>query len=109
MIIGKVLEIMDERGLTADAFAEKTGLALKVIMRARYDIEECSLSTLSSIAAALGTSVKDLFDEIPPKIGENLQELVAEASSFSEAVEILLANGRKITGVTLAKRDKSQS
>jgi DNA-binding Xre family transcriptional regulator len=44
--------------------AEKTGLALETIMRARGQmIGRCTLDTLATIAGALGCRVKDLFEE----------------------------------------------
>lgn len=51
-------------GFTVRGMAEKTGLALETIMRARGQmIGRCTLDTLATIAGALGCRVKDLFEE----------------------------------------------
>lgn len=65
MINSKVKEIMEEHGVTVRALAEKTGLALETVMRARGNmIGRCTLDTLAAIAAALGCQLKELFEEI---------------------------------------------
>ena len=64
MITSKVKDAMEERGVTVRGLAEKTGLALETIMRARGDlIGRCTLDTLRVIATAMGVKVKDLFGE----------------------------------------------
>lgn len=64
MITSKVKKAMEEKGMTVRGLAEKTGLALETIMRARGDmIGRCTLDTLATIATALGVKVKDLFEE----------------------------------------------
>lgn len=57
-------DAMEERGVTVRGLAEKTGLDLETIMRARGDlIGRCTLDTLATIATALGAKAKDLFSE----------------------------------------------
>lgn len=64
MITSKVKNTMEEKDMTVRGLAERTGLALETIMRARGDmIGRCTLDTLASIAGALGCRVKDLFEE----------------------------------------------
>ena len=64
MITSKVKDAMEEGGVTVRGLAEKTGLALETIMRARGDlIGRCTLDTLATIAAALGVRTKDLYEE----------------------------------------------
>jgi DNA-binding Xre family transcriptional regulator len=65
MITSKVKEIMEEQEVTVRALAEKTGLALETIMRARGNmIGRCTLDTLAAIATALDCQLRDLFEEI---------------------------------------------
>jgi len=65
MITSKVKNTMEEKGMTVRGLAEKTGLALETIMRARGDmIGRCTLETLATIAGALGVRTKDLYEEV---------------------------------------------
>lgn len=65
-MVSKVKEIMKRKKLTIQELAQQTGLATMTIERARGPlIAECKLSTLKTIATALGVSVKKLFDEKP--------------------------------------------
>lgn len=64
MITSKVKEVMEEQAVTVRALAEKTGLALETVMRARGKmIGRCTLDTLTLIATALGVKIKDLYKE----------------------------------------------
>lgn len=64
MVKSKVKEIMKAKGVTYTALEEKTKLSSQTITRARGElISECRLSTLDTIARALGVSIKDLFEE----------------------------------------------
>ncbi len=64
MVKSKVKEIMEKKGITYVALEEKTKLSSQTITRARGDmIKECRISTLETIAKALGVKVKDLFVE----------------------------------------------
>lgn len=67
MVKSKIAELMDahEPKLTLRTLEKETGLAQTTILRARTNegIMGCSLSTLERIAAALGCSIRDLFDE----------------------------------------------
>jgi DNA-binding Xre family transcriptional regulator len=62
--------LMDQKNMTIRSFATETGVALRTINRARSDewIAECRLSTLKRIAAGLGVSVKDLFEEVDENV-----------------------------------------
>ena len=64
-IKSNVREIMEAKGFTLRKLEDKTGLNHVTILNARSDekIQSCRLNTLQIIAAALGVSVKDLFDE----------------------------------------------
>ena len=63
-MVSKVKEIMKRKKVTIQELAQQTGLATMTIERARGPlISECKLSTLKTIANALGVSVKKLFDE----------------------------------------------
>lgn len=62
-----IRQIMKEKGITIMELKERTGLAKRTIERARGDwIRECRLSTLLTIADALGVSVTELFDAGAP-------------------------------------------
>lgn len=64
MITSKVKEIMEKQAVTVRSLAERTGLALETIMRARGPmIGRCTMDTLSIIAEALGVKTKNLYDE----------------------------------------------
>ena len=68
MIISNVKRIMEEKGVTLLGLSESTGLAKETILRARRgggdaQLGSCKLTTLESIARALGVNIKDLFDE----------------------------------------------
>lgn len=54
-----------ERGLTVEALAFASGKSVATINRAENDKHQPSLTTLSAIAAALGTSVADLLPDQP--------------------------------------------
>lgn len=56
---------MKEKNVTILELAKMTNLSSKTIDRARGPlINECRLSTLATIAAALGVPVKELFEEV---------------------------------------------
>ena len=64
MIKSNLKEIMERLGVTYKQLEEKTGVSSQTITRARGDmISECRLSTLETIAKALGVSTKDLYEE----------------------------------------------
>ena len=64
MIVSKLKECMAKKGITYAALEKKTGLSSQTITRARGEmIRECRLSTLESIAKALGVKICDLFEE----------------------------------------------
>lgn len=63
MIVGKIVELMVDRKMTVQALASAAGVTPQTIMRARGQIANCRLSTLSTIAGALDCKVKDLFEE----------------------------------------------
>ena len=55
---------MERLDVTYKQLEEKTGVSSQTITRARGEmISECRLSTLETIAKALGVSTKDLYDE----------------------------------------------
>jgi DNA-binding Xre family transcriptional regulator len=55
---------MEKRKVTYAALEKMTGLSSQTITRARGElIRECRLSTLESIAKALGVSISELFEE----------------------------------------------
>lgn len=64
MLKSNLKEIMERLNVTYKQLEEKTGISSQTITRARGDmISECRLSTLETIAKALGVSTKDLYDE----------------------------------------------
>ena len=64
MIKSNLKEIMERLDVTYKQLDEKTGVSSQTITRARGEmISECRLSTLETIAKALGVSTKDLYDE----------------------------------------------
>lgn len=64
MIKSNLKEIMERLDVTYKQLEEKTGISSQTITRARGDmISECRLSTLETIAKALGVSTKDLYEE----------------------------------------------
>jgi len=64
MVIGKVKEVMDDKGISIRDVATATGLSTCTIHRARGKmIGRCTLDTLATIAQALDCRVKDLFEE----------------------------------------------
>ena len=64
MIKSNLKEIMERLDVTYKRLEEKTGVSGQTITRARGEmISECRLSTLETIAKALGVSTKDLYDE----------------------------------------------
>ena len=64
MLTSKLTEIMDDKGLTVLALADKAGISTRTVMRARGDlIGRCTLDTLATMATALGVKVKELFTE----------------------------------------------
>lgn len=64
MITSNVRKIMEKEGVTIRKMVEDTGVSDKTVLRARSDkINQCRLYTLETIAAYLGCSVKDLFNE----------------------------------------------
>ncbi|WP_288956761.1 helix-turn-helix transcriptional regulator [uncultured Desulfovibrio sp.] len=64
MIKSNLKEIMERLDVTYKQLEEKTGVSSQTITRARGEmISECRLSTLETIAKALGVSTKDLYDE----------------------------------------------
>lgn len=67
MLRSNLRKVMESKGMSFRELERISGISLKTINKARRDgygnIESCTLSTLSSIAAALCVSVKDLFDE----------------------------------------------
>jgi DNA-binding Xre family transcriptional regulator len=56
---------MKQKNETLRSIENKTGLAQVTILRARKDdmILKCTLSTLQTLARALGCRIKDLFTE----------------------------------------------
>ena len=64
MIKSNLKEIMERLDVTYKQLEEKTGVSSQTLTRARGEmISECRLSTLETIAKALGVSTKDLYDE----------------------------------------------
>ncbi|MDD4701670.1 MAG: helix-turn-helix transcriptional regulator [Desulfovibrio sp.] len=64
MIRSNLKEIMERLDVTYKQLEEKTGVSSQTITRARGAmISECRLSTLETIAQALGVTTKDLYDE----------------------------------------------
>lgn len=64
MIKSNLKEIMERLDVTYKQLEEKTGISSQTITRARGDmISECRLSTLETIAKALGVSTKNLYEE----------------------------------------------
>lgn len=64
MIKSNLKEIMERLDITYKQLEEKTGISSQTITRARGEmISECRLSTLETIAKALGVTTKDLYDE----------------------------------------------
>lgn len=64
MIKSNLKKIMEQLDITYKQLEEKTGISSQTITRARGDmISECRLSTLETIAKALGVTTKDLYDE----------------------------------------------
>lgn len=64
MLKSNLKEIMERLNVTYKQLEEKTGISSQTITRARGDmISECRLSTLETIAKALGVTTKDLYDE----------------------------------------------
>lgn len=64
MIKSNLKEIMERLDVTYKQLEEKTGISSQTITRARGDmISECRLSTLETIAKALGVSTKELYEE----------------------------------------------
>lgn len=64
MIRSNVKNLMEKYGVPYAELEKKTGLSSQTITRARGDmISECRLSTLETIAKALGVTTKDLYDE----------------------------------------------
>lgn len=69
MIRSNLKEIMERLDITYKQLEEKTGISSQTITRARGEmISECRLSTLETIAKALGVTTKDLYDEENEKI-----------------------------------------
>ena len=64
MISSNIKEIMEDKGVTYVELERRTGLTNLTITRARSEmIRECKLSTLESIARALGVRIYDLFED----------------------------------------------
>lgn len=65
MFRSNVNQLLEEKGMSTYALAEKSGISRQSLFKARQDagISECRLSTLARIARALGVGAKDLFDE----------------------------------------------
>ena len=65
MIESKVRHAMKSKGITIEQLAKATGLSTHTIMRSRSEyINRCTLSTLKTMARALGCEAKDLFEEV---------------------------------------------
>lgn len=65
MIESRVRHAMKSKGVTIEQLAKATGLSTHTIMRSRSEyINRCTLSTLKTMAKALGCNAKDLFEEI---------------------------------------------
>ena len=61
--IGKRIKILREnRGLTQEKLAEKTGLSLDFIGKIEVNINEPGLKSLIKIANALDVHIKELFN-----------------------------------------------
>ncbi|MBQ3310923.1 helix-turn-helix transcriptional regulator [bacterium] len=61
--IGKRIKFLREnKGLTQEKLAEKTGLSLDFIGKIEVNINEPGLKSLIKIANALGVHIKELFD-----------------------------------------------
>lgn len=67
MFRSNVNQLLEEKGMSTYALAEKSGISRQSLFKARQDagISECRLSTLARIARALEVGTKDLFDEYP--------------------------------------------
>lgn len=65
MIESRVRHAMKSKGVTIEQLAKATGLSTHTIMRSRSEyINRCTLSTLKTMAKALGCNAEDLFEEI---------------------------------------------
>lgn len=66
--ISKVASVMKEKGITYDELQFLTNLSPATIASSRKNrIGSCSLNTLEKIAWAMNINVKDLFDHVPTK------------------------------------------
>ncbi|WP_316897524.1 helix-turn-helix transcriptional regulator [Pseudodesulfovibrio indicus] len=64
VMISKVKELMDEKGISIRKMVQETGLSSGTLHRARGElIEKCTLNTLERIADVLRVRVKDLFSQ----------------------------------------------
>ncbi len=64
MIQSKVRQTMENCGMSIGHLSRVTGLSTHTIMRSRGEaISRCTLTTLKSMARALGCQAKDLFEE----------------------------------------------
>jgi DNA-binding Xre family transcriptional regulator len=64
MIVSRVKEVMESKGITLARLVEDTGLAEMTVIRARdHRIGRCHLDTLAVMARYLGVKTRDLYSE----------------------------------------------
>lgn len=105
-IRSNVKELMARKGIQVQELREKTGLPHVVILNACSDkIEFCGLNILTKIAAALESSVKELFEEVlpAPKTASAWKKPQSGETSISAVTEQLLTI---ITKLSTTDKDK---
>lgn len=93
----RVRLLRDQQGITQEQLAERTGRAVDTVSLIERGINWPSIDTIELIAAALGASTRDLFDDLDVEgggdrdlYGQARQALKAMSKSQRElAVEVL--------------------
>lgn len=81
----RVRLLRDQQGITQEQLAERTHRAVDTISLIERGINWPSIETIEQIAAALGASTRDLFDDLDVERGAD-QDLYAQARQALKAM-----------------------
>ena len=87
----KVKELRVQKGLTQEELADRTELSKGFISQLERDLTSPSIATLMDILQALGTDLKDFFNEEPE---EQIEWIIPNAQkNIMEPIRLTLAPG----------------
>ena len=100
-------QIRKERSMSQQSVADKSGLALRTVSRIERGLMNPSFEVLSTLASALGTSLKNLLTYPDEDNDADIQELLALYRTCPKQEQrLILAVARTMTRELLEREQK---